>query len=149
MMRWVAGLAAVLLLPACGDGGSNGPPATVADGGDPAASPAVTGSGQLPSVRIVSPDSGSSASDGSSLTIHAVADDPNAALVRVDFYDDNRLIGSDSSAPYALVYRRLDAGTHVLCAVGIDKEGAPYASTPVTLFVVRGDLDDDKKKRDK
>jgi len=137
MIRWIAGLVAVLLLPACGDGGGS-PSGANAEGRDPTAPSA----GQPPSIRIVSPDSGSSSSEGSTITIRAVATDPDAAIVRVEFYDDARLIGSRSSPPYTISYRRLEAGTHQLCAVAIGIDGIPAASTPVTLFVVQGKGDD-------
>ena len=140
MMRWLAGLAAVLLLPACGDG--SGRPR---DGRDPAGTPA----GQVPSVRIISPESGASSTEGSTIPIEAVVIDPNGVVLRVDFYDDNRLIGSASSPPYIISYRRLRARTHLLCAVAVDFDGVPFASPPVTLFVVRGDGDDDDKGDDK
>lgn len=130
MKRWIAGLAAALVLPACGDGGGS-PSAT---GLDPSGHPAA---GQPANVRIVSPETGTSASEGSSITIRAVVD-LNVAIARVDFYDDNRLIGSKSNPPYTISYRRLKSGTHELCAVAIAADGTPTASPPVTLFVVQG-----------
>ena len=99
------------------------------------------GTGQPPSVRIISPDSGATRSEGSKIAIKAAVTDPDAVIVRVDFYDDNRLIGSKSKPPYTITYERLKAGTHELCAVAVDVDGIPAASPPVTLFVVRGDGD--------
>jgi hypothetical protein len=136
MIRWIAALGAALLLPACGDGpgGQSAPEAA-------GQAPAAVGTGQPPSVRIISPESGAARSEGSKITIKAVVTDPDAVVVRVDFYDDNRLIGSRSKTPYTITYERLKAGTHELCAVAIDVDGNPTASPPVTLFVVRGDGD--------
>ena len=130
-IRWIAGLAAALILPACGG-----------DSGKPFAN-SVAGSGQLATVRIIRPDSGATASEGSSVTIEAEVTDPNASFDRVDFYDNNRRVGSASSPPYVLSYGRLKAGTHELCAVGVDFDGNTVSSPPVTLFVVRGKGDDD------
>ena len=108
-----------------------------------------TGGGtQALSVRIVSPDSGATRPEGSRITIHADVTDPNDAVVRVDFYDDNRLIGSKSKPPYTLSTGRLKAGTYVLCDDDVDVGGNPSASPPVTLFVVLGDGDDDDDKKD-
>jgi hypothetical protein len=141
MLRWIAGLVAVLVLPACGDGGG-GRSGRGAEGPDPAA-PA--GGGQRPSVRIISPESGSSSPEGSTIEIQALVTDPDGTIVRVEFYDDNRLIGSDESPPYTLSFGRLKPRTYVLCAVAIDADGNPIASAPVTLFVVResGGKDDE------
>jgi hypothetical protein len=99
------------------------------------------GTSRPPSVRIISPESGATRSEGSKVTIKAVVADTDAVVVRVDFYDDNRLIGSRSKTPYTLTTERLKGGTHELCAVAIDSDGNPTASPPVTLFVVRGDGD--------
>ena len=132
MMRWIAGLAAVLILPACG--GHSG-----SDGRESVGAPTDPGTGQLPSVRIVSPESGASVSEGSTITIRAEVTDPGAAVARVEFYDENQLIGSASSPPYTLSYGRLKAGSHRLCAVAVDGDGNTMASAPVTLFVVQGD----------
>jgi len=140
MKRWIAGLLAVLLLPACGDG-SKSPVATDATS-------AGLGAGQVPGIRIVSPDSGASSPEGSTVTVHAVVTDPDAVIARVDFYDDNRLIGSKSSPPYTISARRLKAGAHLLCAVAVDIHGVTTASSPVTLFVVQGN-DDDKEDDDR
>src|SRR5690349_15765348 len=127
MMRWLAGLVAVLVLPACGSG-SRSQSEAGAQGHDPSGAPADIGSGQLPSVRIIRPDSGSSSPEGSTITIEAVVTDPNATIVRVEFYDDNRLIGSKSSPPYIIHYGPLKAGTSLLCAAAIDVEGTPASS---------------------
>jgi hypothetical protein len=136
-IRWIAGVAAVLILPACGDG--SGKP--FADSQDPGSSGA--GSGQLATIRIIRPDSGATASVGSSVTIEAEVTDPKASIDRVDFYDNTKKrIGSVSRPPYVLSYGRLKAGAHQLCAVGVDFEGTIVSSPPVTLFVVRGNGDD-------
>jgi hypothetical protein len=139
MMRWIAGLTAVLLLPACGGGSNHGKP-------DSTGTPDLAGAGQLPTVRIISPDTGTSVSERSTVTIEAEVTDPDAAVVRVDFYDDNRRIGGTSDPPYVLSYGPLKGGTHLLCAVAVDMEGNLIVASPaVTLFAVKGD--DDKKDR--
>lgn len=128
----MAGLAAVLVLPACGDGGGSHS-GTDIQGLDPSGHPAA---GQPANVRIVSPAAGTSAREGSNITIRAVVE-LDVAVARVDFYDDNHLIGSKSSPPYTMSYKRLRRGTHELCAVAFDHAGNPTASPPVTLFVLQ------------
>lgn len=140
MMRWIAGLVAVLLLPACGDGPGT-PLSTVGGGKEPVGSSPGLSTSQLPSVRIINPESGATSPEGSTITIEAVATNPNAAIARVEFYDDNRLIGSKSSPPYIISYELLRSGSHLLCAAAIDIDGVAVASAPVTLFVVQGNGD--------
>jgi hypothetical protein len=155
MMRWIAGLAAALLLPACGGGnGSGGSTATSPDGGDPAAAPApaVPATGQAPGIRIIRPDSGASVPEGSKITIEAEVTNPTAHVARVEFYDDNQLIGSAASPPYTLSVERVKEGSHQLCAVAVDDNGNTTPSVPVTLFVVQGDggakKDDERRGHD-
>src|SRR5262245_51771990 len=137
MMRWIAGLAAVLILPACGDG-------THSKGRNSAGNPDDPGPVQAMSVRIVSPESGATAPERSTIIIEAAVSDPNASFARVDFYDDNRRIGSASSPPYTMTYGPLKGGTRLLCAVAVDFEGnLLVASPPVSVFVIKGDGDDD------
>jgi hypothetical protein len=142
MLRWSAGFAAVLLLPACGHGSGSEDVA----GRNPQA-PAALGSGQSPLVRIVSPGPRTTCPEGATITVQAVAADPNAILARVDFYDGDRRIGGKSSAPYLVALGALTPGSHVLTAVAIDIEGITTVSPPVTVFVVQrveeNDDDDD------
>lgn len=140
-IRWVAGLAAALLIPACG-GGSGRPFAGNSTGGDSGGAPSGAGNGQLVTIRLVSPASGSSASAGSTVTLQAEVSDPNSVVARVEFYDDHQRIGSDEDPPYTLSYKHLKAGTHQLCAVAVEFDGRTVASAPVTLFVVQGSGDD-------
>jgi chitinase len=139
MLRWAAGLSAILLLPACGSGSPD------AEGRHPEVPPTL-GSGQPPFVRIVSPGPRTSVPEGSTITVQAVAGDPNAILARVDFYDGERRIGGKLTAPYVVALGGLDAGSHVLTAVAIDLEGITTVSAPVTVFAVKEpeeDEDDD------
>lgn len=142
MLRWIAGLSAALLLPACGTGSS-----TDVDGRNPAV-PAALGSGQPPFVRIVSPAPRATFQEGGTATLQAVAADPNAILARVNFYDGDRLIGGKSAAPFVVAYGGLAAGSHVLTAVAIDIEGISSVSPPVTIFVVQRGMEEDDEDVD-
>jgi hypothetical protein len=132
MLRWLASLSAALLLPACGDGSGSAD----VDGRNPAPPPSL-GTGQPPFVRIVSPGPRSSVPEGSTITVQAVAADPNSILARVDFYDGDRLVGGKLSAPFFVALGRLEPGSHVLTAVAIDIEGIATVSAPVTVFAVK------------
>jgi len=131
-------MAAVLLLPACGDGSS-----ADVDGRNPAV-PAALGGGQPPIVRLVSPAPRATFQEGGTATLQALASDPNAVLARVNFYDGDQLIGGKSAPPFVVAYGGLTPGSHVLTAVAIDIEGITSVSPPVTIFVVRRGAEDDE-----
>src|SRR6185436_10046727 len=134
MMRWIAGLAAALLLPACGGGGSSH------DGRDPVGTPDDGGTSQHSSIRIISPASGATSPEGSSIVIQAEVSNPSPDIAQVDFYEDDRRIGSASSPPYILSTGALKAGAQLLCAVAVDFDGNLVVASPaVTLFVLKGD----------
>ena len=139
MLRWIVGLSAALLLPACGDGEGSAD----AEGKKPDQVPAALGSGQPPFIRIVSPAPRSTFQEGATATLQAVAADPNAILARVSFYDGDRLIGGKSAAPFLIAYGGLAPGTHILTSVAVDIEGITSVSPPVTIFVVRRDVEEE------
>jgi hypothetical protein len=125
--RGTVALVAALLLPACGGDGSGDSQSqgTVED----------LGSGQPPFIRIVSPGPRTSCQEGATVTLQAIAVDPNAILARVDFFDGDKLIGSKYSAPFLIPWGGMKPGTHVLTAVATDIEGITAVSDPVTVFV--------------
>ena len=146
MVRWWASLAAALLLPACGSDSG----AADVDGRHPTPSPAQLGTGQPPFIRIVSPGPRTTFHEGATITLQAIATDPNAIIARVNFFDGDRLIGGKSTAPFIVPYGGLTPGTHDLTAVAIDIEGISAVSPPVTIFVVRrGEEDEDDEDEDK
>jgi hypothetical protein len=147
--RILLGVAVAFLVPACGGGGSSQAPGAASAVGSgltsgPGANQTGLGGGRLPLVRIISPTSGSSCPEGSTVTLQAVAVDPDAIIARVDFYDGSDLLGSRLVAPFNLAWGGVKAGSHVLSAVAFDITGASGASLPVTIFAVaRGAGEDD------
>lgn len=131
MRRTALALAALAALPACGGGGN-------ASG---------IGTGQPPFVRIVSPGPHTTCHEGATISVHVVAEDPNATIARVELFDGDRRVKGKSEAPFIFPLGGLDAGTHVLTAVATDIEGVSTVSTPVTLFVTARDQDDDDDRR--
>ncbi|KOX02497.1 hypothetical protein ADK65_08475, partial [Streptomyces sp. NRRL B-1140] len=62
----------------------------------------------------------------------------NATISKVEFYDDTKLLGTDTSAPYALNVSDLAVGGHSLVAKAYDSMGASADSTPVGITVSSG-----------
>ncbi|MEV1019436.1 glycoside hydrolase family 48 protein [Streptomyces sp. NPDC050264] len=97
------------------------------------------GAHQPPVTVLTSPKAGAvySAGDAVPLAATAAAAD-GASVTKVEFYDDTTLLGTDTSAPYALSADSLAAGTHSLYAKAYDSQGASGESTPAGITVAAG-----------
>jgi hypothetical protein len=141
-MRLPASLLLLILIPACGSdsGGGTPPPGDLppTELGD---SPSIATS-EPPVVRIVSPGPRTQCPPGATITIHAVAIDPDAEIVRVDFFDGTALIGTQWAAPFKVAWGGIAEGTHVLTAVALDVQGLTAVSSPVTVVATDGDDDE-------
>ena len=82
-----------------------------------------------PVVHITSPSDGLSyltfggASDIPPITVTATASDPDGQVVKMAFYDNNKLIAEQTEAPYSCVIEGLAKGTHSITAIATDDEG--------------------------
>lgn len=97
------------------------------------------GAHQPPITVLTSPKAGAvyTAGDAVPLAATAAAAD-GAGVEKVEFYDDTTLIGTDTTAPYALETDDLKAGSHSLYAKATDSKGATGESTPVGITVAAG-----------
>ncbi len=93
-----------------------------------------TGDNLLPDVAISNPDPGSFWMYPSALTLVADASDDDGSVVQVDFYSDNRYLGSDVSEPFTLSWSP-PAGIHYVTAHAIDDAGGMRISCPVSIHV--------------
>lgn len=91
---------------------------------------------QPPSVNLVSPQAGNSEQyqAGDSITLGATAQDVDGSVVQVDFYVNDALVATDTSAPFEQPYQ-LQAGTQVFKAKATDNEQASSISTSVSLSI--------------
>ncbi|GAA2423956.1 glycoside hydrolase family 48 protein [Streptomyces glaucus] len=114
--------------------GSNTAPTSFSINGTPC-----TGAHQPPITVLTSPAAGAVYTQGEAVPLAATAaaaDD--ATITKVEFYDDTRLLGTDTSAPYALSVSDLTVGSHSLVAKAYDSLGASGESTPVGITVSSG-----------
>lgn len=91
---------------------------------------------QPPTVAITAPAANASVTVGTAVTVSATAADSDGSVQRVDVYDGGVLVGSDSSAPYAVSYSPSGLGSHTLSAVAVDNAGASTTSAAVAFTVV-------------
>ncbi|MFB6849247.1 glycoside hydrolase family 48 protein [Streptomyces sp. NPDC056373] len=98
-----------------------------------------TGAHQPPIAVLTSPSAGAVYTQGQAVPLAATAAAAdNATISKVEFYDDTKLLGTDTSAPYALSVSDLAVGSHSLVAKAYDSMGASADSTPVGITVSSG-----------
>ncbi|MDF2455193.1 MAG: type sorting protein, partial [Cytophagaceae bacterium] len=90
-------------------------------------------SNPLPSVSISSPSNNTTVNAGN-LTIAATATD-NGSIAKVEFYNGNTLLGTDTTSPYSYLWNNVPAGTYNLTARATDNQGGIKTSSVVTLVV--------------
>lgn len=93
-------------------------------------------SGNLsPEVNLTSPVAGASYEAPARILLEASAGDADGSVVRVDFYADSVLLGSDANAPYSYDWASVAAGAYTVRAVAYDDLGAAGRSTEVAISV--------------
>ena len=88
-----------------------------------------------PSVALTAPTNGSAFENPATITLTADASDSDGAVTRVDFYAGGTPVGSDTSAPYTVLWPVDVTGTYDLLARATDNEGAAAPSAPIIITV--------------
>jgi PKD repeat protein len=88
-----------------------------------------------PQVSITSPLNTAVFTEGNSVTITASATDSDGTIAKVEFFVGQSLLGTKTTAPYAVVWSNVPAGTHSLTAKATDNSGGSTTSTPVGIQV--------------
>ena len=88
-----------------------------------------------PTATLTSPANGATFTAPASLSLTANAADADGTVVRVDFYNGTTLLGSDATAPYAITWSNVAAGSYSLRATAVDNAGAATSSSTATVTV--------------
>jgi hypothetical protein len=100
---------------------------------------ACVGAHQPPITVLTSPSAGATYSQGDPVPMAATAAAAdNATVTKVEFYDDTRLLGTDTTSPYTFSATGLSVGSHSLVAKAYDSLGASADSAPVGITVASG-----------
>ena len=91
--------------------------------------------GQPPSVSLTSPANGAGFNGGAQVTIAADASDADGTVTKVDFFVNNTLIGTATTAPYSVVWNNVPVGTHTLMARATDNSGDTGLSSAININV--------------
>ena len=89
----------------------------------------------LPTVSITAPVAGSNLIAPATIALTATAADSDGTIAKVAYYRDASLIGSSTTAPYALNWSSAAAGTYSLTARATDNKGGVTTSAPVSVVV--------------
>ncbi len=95
----------------------------------------VTGLNIPPLIALTNPAPGSVQASGAPVTLAAQATDDDGTMARVDFFQDNVLVSSRTTPPYALTVSNLVDGFHRFITRATDNLGATNDSRPVNIFV--------------
>ncbi|GAB4407994.1 MAG: hypothetical protein OHK0039_10810 [Bacteroidia bacterium] len=87
-----------------------------------------------PKVSIISPTDGATFLVGDPVLFSATASDLIGSVVRVDFYVDNVLIGTDAQAPYDVTWTP-GVGSYSLTAVATDDGGSATTSAAAQVAI--------------
>ncbi|MCK6434187.1 MAG: Ig-like domain-containing protein [Aquabacterium sp.] len=91
-----------------------------------------------PSVSLTSPAPGSTYTAPATIALAASASDTDGSVAKVEFYAGATKIGEDTTAPYAVNWSSVPAGSYSLTAVATDNAGATATSTAVNVTVNPG-----------
>jgi mono/diheme cytochrome c family protein len=86
-------------------------------------------------VSITSPAAGATFTAPATLTITANASDRDGTISRVDFFNGNALLGSDTTSHYAFTWNNVVVGSYSLTAKAIDSAGTVATSSAVSVNV--------------
>ena len=90
---------------------------------------------QIPTVSISSPGNNQIFNLPSSISITAIADDPDGTIARVDYYLADEKIGESTSPPFKINYEFDSAGTYEITAMAFDNLYASATSEPVRITI--------------
>jgi len=97
----------------------------------------VASNNTAPSVSISYPVDAAIFTWKPSITIAALASDPDGTVTKVEFRDGTTLLGQDTSAPYSFTWRNVASGSHSLTARATDNGGTTTTSSTVGILVLR------------
>ena len=83
---------------------------------------------QAPMVSLDSPAAGSTFTAPATVTLRATASDADGNIARVEFYQGQTFIGSDTSSPYSYNWTGVGAGSYQLTARAVDNDGTTQTS---------------------
>lgn len=88
-----------------------------------------------PVVTLTAPAGGTSFAAPATIALAASATDADGSVTRVEFFAGSALVGTATSAPFAVTWSNAAAGSYSLSAKAIDNLGAAATSSPVSVTI--------------
>jgi gliding motility-associated-like protein len=88
-----------------------------------------------PTVTLSVPPNNPSFVAGSSITLTAIASDPDGTVSKVEFFSGTTKLGEDATSPYSFVWNGVTAGNYELTAKATDNKNAATASNKINISV--------------
>lgn len=88
-----------------------------------------------PKIAITAPLSGATAAGPTNVTVRVEASDPDGTVKKVEIYGDTKLLKTDETIPYSVVWNNVAIGDHKIIAVATDNRGLSSTSAPVAFKV--------------
>ncbi|HKN82779.1 MAG TPA: Ig-like domain-containing protein, partial [Pyrinomonadaceae bacterium] len=88
----------------------------------------------VPTVSITSPANNAVFTAPANITINATASDSDGTISKVEFYQGNTLLNTDTVAPYSYTWPNVAAGTYSLTAKATDNNNAVISSSSITVI---------------
>jgi hypothetical protein len=90
---------------------------------------------QPPVIKISDPLKGNRYFTNSTITIDAIASDPDGSISKVEFYNGTVKLVELTSAPYTYTWKDVAAGSYSITAIATDNLNASAVSSPVEFVV--------------
>ena len=90
---------------------------------------------QPPVIAITSPTKSITFVAPATITIEAVASDPDGSISKVEFYNGQTKLGESTVSPISFIWKEVPEGTYTLTAVAIDNLNSRTVSAPVDIIV--------------
>ncbi|WP_299551671.1 Ig-like domain-containing protein [Seonamhaeicola sp.] len=90
---------------------------------------------QPPTASITSPANNTTFTAGDNITINANASDSDGTITQVQFFQGSTSLGTDTTAPYAVNWNGVTAGSYTLTAVATDNNSATTTSSAINITV--------------
>ncbi len=104
-------------------------------GTSPAVTITVVAPNEAPSVVVTFPANGTNYTAPAAFTLSAFASDADGTITKVEFFQDNILLGADVSAPFEWAVTGLTAGSYNFLARATDNAGSATDASAVSITV--------------